>query len=160
MYKKIYVAVLVVIFLGFVSTLSAKSAKDRWWKDQDLVQKVKITEEQQDKIDKIFKKSRSDLKKLKKKARELKTQLNSIFGKADLDQEKFGETLMKFADIRKQQYIEMVQMKVKVREIFTKDQIKILLAEYPGVFNLSAKRSDRAGPRSKKKKLKTLPEKK
>ena len=159
MYKKIYVAALVVLFLGVVSTLSAKSAKDRWWKDQDLVQKVKITKVQQDKIDKIFKKSRSDLKELRKKTRELKTQLNSIFGKADLDQEKFNEALLKFADIRKQQYIEMVQMKVKVREIFTKDQIKILLAEYPGVFNLSAKRSDRAGARSKEK-LKTLPEKK
>ena len=105
-------------------------------------------------------KSRSDLKKLKTEARELKTQLNSIFGKADLDQEKFGETLMKLADIRKQQYIEMVQMKVKVREVFTKDQIKILLAEYPGIFNLSAKRSDRADPRSKGRKPKTLPEKK
>ena len=159
MYKKIYVAVLVMIFLGFVSTLSAKSAKDRWWKNQDLVQKVKITEEQQNKIDKVFKKSRSDLKKLRTKSSELNTQLNSIFGKEDLDQEKFGETLMKFADIRQQQYIEMVQMKVKVREVLTKDQIKIILAEYPGIFNLSAKRSDRAGPRSKKK-LKTLPEKK
>lgn len=133
MYKKIYVAALVVIFLGFVSTLSAKSAKDRWWKDQDLVQKVKITEVQQDKIDKILGKSRSDLKKLKTKARELKTQLNSIFGKADLDQEKFSETLMKFADIRKQQYIEMVQVTLKVREVFVKDQIKILLTEHTSV---------------------------
>jgi len=160
MYKEIYVAALVVIFLGFVSTSSAKSAKYRWWKDQDLVQKVKIAKEQQDKIDNIFRKSRSDTKKLRTKARELKTQLNSIFGKADLDQKKFSETLIKFADIRKQLYIEMVKVKLKVREVFDKDQIKILLAEYPIYFNLGAKWSGKAGRPSKERKLKTLPENK
>ena len=160
MYKRFYVVTLVAIFLGFVSTSSAKSAKDKWWKDQALVQKVKITKEQHDKIDKIFRKSRSDLKELRTKAGELKTQLNNMFGKADLDQERFSETLMKFADIRKHQYIERMQVKLQVREVFVKDQIKILLAEYPKIFNFSAKWSGQTVPRSKEWKLKTLPENK
>jgi len=48
----------------------------------------------------------------------------------------------------------MVKVKLKVREVFDKDQIKILLAEYPIYFNLGAKWSGKAGRPSKERKLK------
>ena len=160
MFKRVYVGALFLVLIGFVSSASGKPVKGKWWEDQGLVEKVKITREQQEKINKIFDESQSKRKELRDKARELQARLSNIYGQADLDQDKFDETLSKFGNVLNQLYLGMVQMKLKIRKVLTKDQIKTLLAEYPRLFNINARWAGRAGARGKRGKLKAPPAKK
>lgn len=154
MLRSIYFAVILVVLFGLVSTASARPVQGKWWENEDLVKKIKITQEQQDKINKIFNDSQNERKGLRAKGKELRTELDNILSKPALDQKKFDQALSQYNAARNKIFAEMVEMKLKIRKVFTLEQTKLLLAEYPRLFNLNVRWTRPAFPKGKRTRMK------
>lgn len=121
----------------------------QWWRAPQVIEKIKLTEDQQNKIDALneaYLKERTDLRsKLETQSKDLE----DLFAGADVDEKQMKKALQEFAATQSQMFNSQIMVKYNTRKVLSKEQIQIALKEYPDILQLrpSRGRPDRAGPR-------------
>jgi len=137
--------------LVIVLLIPAIASAGQWWKDEALKGKLKLTGEQEKKIDAIVDASMKERKEKAGKVREKMRALNRMLGKEKIDKKAVDKTLDEVIKLRGELLRNNLEMKLKVRRMLSEEQIKTLLKERPRVFSL---RSRWAGKRPLKRLMK------
>lgn len=131
---------LAVLGLGFVlmgwGVVQAQPMMGKWWDIPEIREKIQLTQEQHEKMEKIFNESQMGRRDLIQKAKTSEETLNGLLRRVDLDTKAFDEELSRLISLRNETYQGMVRMKLDIRGILNQQQIEILLQEDPSVFDL------------------------
>lgn len=117
-----------------------------WWHRADMVEKIKLTETQVEKLDAIFEAARKEQSELRARAAQLRRELNDHLARAEMDEKQFIKTLEEHNMARARSYGVLIHMKYKTRKVLTPEQLETVLKEYPRVFRVGS-----AGGRSQQK---------
>lgn len=125
--------------LVIVLLIPAIASAGQWWKDEALKGKLKLTEEQVKQIDVIvdasIKERRDKAGQIRKKIRAL----NGMLGKEKIDKKVVDKTFVEVIKLREALLRNNLEMKLKVRDVLSEEQIKTLLKERPRVFSLRSR---------------------
>jgi len=125
--------------LVIVLLIPAIASAGQWWKDEALKGKLKLTEEQEKKIDAIVDASMKERKEQAGKIREKIRALNGLLSKEKIDKKAVDKTLVEVIKLREALLRNNLEMKLKVRDVLSEEQIKTLLKERPRVFSLRSR---------------------
>jgi len=141
------------IILGLCSSVNAE-----WWRNEQLQQKLQLTETQVQQMDQIFNAYRDQLKLDSERSRTLQGELNKLLAQETLDEQAITQTVQELNTLRSQMFEAMIAMKLAVRKVLTPEQLKQILTENPNIFTAGARwigsgqtrnRSLRQAPRGK-----------
>ncbi|GBE35839.1 zinc resistance protein [bacterium BMS3Bbin06] len=128
----IFCAVLLILF-------SADLSHAQWWKNKDLTAKLKLTEKQSKAIDVIYDGYVRKLMIMSKKLMDNNRKLNQLLLKEDIDEKEVIGVADEVTGLRRSLMMDTLTMKLTVRRLLNKGQIKSLLNERPRVFTLKSR---------------------
>ncbi len=118
---------------------SADLSHAQWWKNKDLTVKLKLTEKQGKAIDVIYDGYIRKLMIMSKKLMDKNRELNQLLLKEDIDEKKVIGVADEVTGLRSSLMKNTLTMKLTVRRLLGKGQIKSLLKERPRVFTLKSR---------------------
>lgn len=103
-----------------------------WWKDQDLVQRLELTPDQQKHIDEIFAQNRVVLSRLHSSLDDEQQQLRPMLDANPVDEAKVMAEVGKLADMRAELFKATSKMLLEMRNVLSQQQWTKLQQERPG----------------------------
>lgn len=107
-----------------------------WWQDKDMQTKLSLTQKQIEQADKIFGDYQKSANGLNTKIKDKTRELNDMLSMEKPDEKKFKETLDELSKLREEGFRGMVEMKFRIKNSLTEEQIKKLNSEKPGILTL------------------------
>ena len=107
-----------------------------WWKDKEIQTKLSLTQKQIEGADKIFGDYEKSANGLNTKIKDKTKELNDMFSREKPDEKKFKEAVDELIKLRAEGFRGMVEMKLKIKNSLTEEQIKKLNSEKPGILKL------------------------
>lgn len=137
---------------------SLNQAEARWWKDEKIKAELKLTEKQTSEMDKLFDESQKKREARAPKVEKKMEELNVLLKGEGLDEKKAKEAVDELLALQAENFREMVAMKVKIRKLLSKEQLKTLNDKYPNILSPSSRWA--AGDRMFKRMQRDKPSKK
>lgn len=122
----------------------------QWWQDKALTQKLELTQEQLQEINRIFNAYQDQRKEYNAKGQKLQRELNDLLNRRQLDSKAVDRTLKDLSTNRIQMFQEMVNMKLMVRRVLKPEQVSLLLAEDAKIFSTQKRWTGKKRRRAKR----------
>ena len=106
------------------NTLLAKDYKNQklWWRNKEVVKELQLTPDQVNKIDRIFKSNKGEIKAFHKELKSKENQLRSLIQNPDSTRGEVLELTDEINDIKSQGQKLKIQMLWEIREVLSPEQ--------------------------------------
>jgi len=94
----------------------------KWWRRAEVVQFLNLSEEQQDRLEKVFQSSANDLIDLRADAEKASIALRAALDRPQLDREQIRQLALRLNDARGRQFQRELMMLVDMRSVLTELQ--------------------------------------
>ena len=142
-----------ICLLFCLETAFGFSAQAEWWKNKSLKEKLTLTKAQIEEMDRIFTQFKKTRIELQGELRKHQVELNNLMSREELKEKKINKEVDELAKTRKKFLAELVKMRLAIRKLLSPDQLKLLLSEYPDIFNLNRRWTGRQRRTIKKGKV-------
>lgn len=120
--KRLTLLVLMVASLAASSLFAAELPPGKWWRRPDLVERLGLAEEQQNRLDSIFRASASDLIDLRSNVEKQSVALRGELDQAQLNRQNIQRIAAKVSEARARLFDRELMMLVDMRAVLTDSQ--------------------------------------
>ena len=125
--KRLLLAALVLVFA--TSAFAQNLPPGKWWRRPEIVQSLNLAEEQQNKLETIFRTASSDLIDLRGEVEKQNINLRGDLDQSQLDRATIRRDAQRLSDARTRLFERELMMLVDMRAVLTDDQWNRLRAE-------------------------------
>ncbi len=124
---KAYLACLAAVLVVLTANVAQADAGGRWWRIPRLVERLKLTPSQVERLDKAFHRTRLNMIKLKSKVEAEQFELESLMESKDFNQAAAMERYRKLEKARTELGIERFRFLIEVRKILGHEAFQELM---------------------------------
>lgn len=121
MTKKLLLAALAVVMMGGTA-FAAELPPREWWRNQAIAQRLNISDDQQAKLDDIFRKAANDLIDMRADAEKLSVALHGELDQPQLNRANLQKLASRLNDAHGRLFEREMMMLVDMRAVLTEDQ--------------------------------------
>ncbi len=128
---------IILVICGIFCIGFSEKADANWWKyDGQVKTLLALSDKQVAEMDSLMTAYMEKRIEHKAEIGKLKIKLNSLLSKEKLDRQEVDKAVNRLSEVRRNMMIDMLAMKLNVRKVLTKEQVKKILAHDPSIFTL------------------------